>query len=162
MTIGTLKTQGTELFFINPFTTAIDLLKFACPTGITGLGGPADQLDDTCLDSTERTYKQGLKAPGPVTVNFNFIPTNTSHQIIKQLYDSGRDIQWIIALSDGTSAPTQTSAGGMNPPVSRSSIRFNGYVADFNLDVATNEIVRGTMTIQRSGTYTITPGPAPT
>jgi len=33
----------------------------------------------------------------------------------------------------------------------RTSISFRGYVSDLNIDIATNEIVRGTLTIQRSG-----------
>jgi hypothetical protein len=162
MTIGTLRTQGTELWFINPLTSAADFVKLSCPTGISGLGGPADQLDDTCLDSTTRTFKQGLKNPGTLTVPFNFIPTNTSHQILFQLYDGGQVVQWIAGLSDGTSPPTNSSAGGFNPPPNRSSIRFNGYVSDINIDIATNSIVTGTLTIQRSGAILVTPGPAPT
>lgn len=162
MTIGTIKTQGTELFFTNPLTTAADIMKVACPTGISGLGGPADQLDDTCLDSTERTYKQGLKSPAAVTVPFNFIPSNSTHQALIGMYNSGQTANWLVALSDGTTAPTVVnSAGLINYPASRSSIRFFGYISDLNFDIATNEIVRGTMTIQRSGAFTLNPGPAP-
>jgi hypothetical protein len=163
MTVGTLKTQGTELFFANPLTTAIDLLKVACPTGITGLGGPADQLDDTCLDSTERTFKQGLKNPGAITVPVNFIPSSPSHQALIALYNGGQTVSWLIAMSDGTTDPTTlNSAQLIVPPANRSSIRFDGYVSDFNIDIATNEIVRATVTIQRSGAFLLTPGPTPT
>lgn len=162
MTIGTLKTQGTELFFANPLTTAIDLLKVACPTGISGFGGPTDQLDDTCLDSQERTYKQGLKSPGPITVPFNFIPSSASHQALIALYNGGQTVSWLLAMSDGTQDPTTlNSASQIVPPANRSSLRFEGYVSDVNFDFSVNEIVRGTLTIQRSGTYTLTPGPTP-
>jgi hypothetical protein len=39
MTIGTIKTQGTELWVIDTISaTDPAVLKFSCPTGITGLG----------------------------------------------------------------------------------------------------------------------------
>lgn len=154
MTIGTLKTQGTELFFVNPLDTNLSVIKLACPTGITGLGGAADQLDDTCLDSTERTYKRGLANPGQVSVPFNFIPSNFSHQDVMALKDDGRNLDWLIGFSDGTADPTVDTDGDFVPPPSpqRTSAVFNAYVADVNIDIATNEIVRGTLTLQRSGT----------
>ena len=67
MTTGTLKTQGTELFTVDALSSSVAaVLKFACPTGITGLGGAADQLEDTCLDNTtDKTYKPGLGHPRP-------------------------------------------------------------------------------------------------
>jgi len=156
MTQGTLKTQGSELFGIDNYTTTDPtLFKMACPTGIQGLGGPADQLDDTCLDSAERTFKRGLGNPGQVTVPFNFIPTNTSHQLINALKEDGRLLRWMIGFSDGSTAPTVSvdtdGAGSFVAPGSRTTAEFDAYVADVNIDIATNEIVRGTMILQRSG-----------
>lgn len=156
MTTGTLKTQLTELFGIDNYsTTDPTLFKMACPTGIQGLGGAADQLDDTCLDSTERTFKRGLGNPGQVTVPFNFIPTNASHQLLNALKEDGRNTRFLIAFSDGTAAPTvqvdSDGAGAFVPPASRTSAEFEAYVSDVNIDISTNEIVRGTLTLQRSG-----------
>lgn len=154
MTTGTLKTQGTELFFVNPLDSNLSVIKFACPTGVNGLGGPADQLDDSCLDSVDRTFKRGLGNPGQVTVPFNFIPSHFSHQDVMALKEDGRNLDWLIGFSDGTAVPTLDSDGDFVPPASplRTSVEFNGYVADVNIDIATNEIVRGTLLIQRSGT----------
>jgi hypothetical protein len=161
MTQGTLKTQGTELFGIDTLTTTDPtIFKMACPTGISGLGGAADQLDDTCLDSTERTFKRGLGNPGQVTVPFNFIPSHLSHQLLEALKEDGRNLRWMIAFSDGTAIPTvavdSDGAGAFEAPASplRTTAEFEAYIADLNIDVATNEIVRGTLTLQRSGVVT--------
>lgn len=153
MTTGTLKTQGSELFLIDTLTSsAAALVKLACPTGIQGLGGAADQLDDSCLDNTtDRTFKRGLGNPGQVTVPFNFIPSNVSHQLLFDLKDDGSVIDWLICFSDGTTDPTLNSSEAFDPPANRTSIYFQGYVADVTIDIATNEIVRGTLLIQRSG-----------
>lgn len=155
MTVGTLKTQGSELFLVDKLTSSVAaVLKLACPTGITGLGGAADQLEDTCLDNTtDKTYKRGLGNPGQVSVPFNFIPSNTSHQILFDLKEQGNTIGWLIGMSDGTAPPTLDANDELVPPASpnRTSIAFEAYIADINIDIATNEIVRGTLTLQRSG-----------
>lgn len=168
MTTGTLKTQGTELFTVDSLSASVAaVLKFACPTGITGLGGAADQLEETCLDDLiDKAYKRGLGNPGQVSVPFNFIPTNGSHQILFDLKDSGDVLPWLIGMSDGYGiAPTLDANDELVPPPApqRSSIGFQAYIADINIDIATNTIVVGTLTLQRSGP--VVPywnGPTPT
>lgn len=159
MTAGTLRTQGTELYTVDKLSSSVAaVLKFACPTGITGLGGAADQLDDTCLDAlVDKTFKRGLGNPGQVSVPFNFIPTNGSHQILFDLLESGDLLPWMIGMSDGYGiAPTLDAEDALVPPPApqRTTLAFNAYVADINIDIATNEIVRGTLTLQRSGPVT--------
>jgi hypothetical protein len=156
MTVGTIKTQGTELWVIDTTTSSVAaILKFSCPTGITGLGGAADQIEDTCLDATEdRTYKRGLGNPGQVNVPFNFIPSNASHQTIFDMKADGSVFDWMIGFSDGSADPTLDTNDAFVAPASRTSAEFAAYIADVTIDVATNEIVRGTMVLQRSGALT--------
>lgn len=155
MTEGVIKTQGSELFTVDKLSSsAASVLKFECPTGINGLGGAADQIESTCLSTVgDKEFEGGLGNPGQVSVPFNFIPRSQSHQILFDLKESREVIDWLIGLSDGVAAPTLGTDGVLVPPASplRTSIGFRGYVADLNIDIATNEIVRGTLTIQRSG-----------
>ena len=153
---GTVKTQGTELYTVDALSSSVAVvLKFACPTGITGLGGAKDQVEDTCLDDlVDKTFSAGLGNPGQVSVPFNFIPQNGSHQILFDLKEAGEVLPWMIGLSDGYGkAPTLDSSDKLVPPASpeRTSALFDAYVSDVNIDIATNEIVRGTLTLQRSG-----------
>lgn len=158
MTLGTVKTQGTELFFVDTVTTTDPtIVKMACPTGITGLGGAADQIEDTCLDNTtDKTYVRGLGNPGQVTVPFNLIPRENSHQLLFTLKDAGTVLNWIECLSEAATDPTVDTDGEFVAPTDRSSFKFAAYIADINIDVANNEIVRGTLTLQRSGGVTFT------
>ncbi|HDS1622142.1 phage tail tube protein [Stenotrophomonas maltophilia] len=155
MTEGVIKTQGSELFTVDKLSSSVaSVLKFECPTAITGLGGAADQIESTCLDTVgDKEYEGGLGNPGQVSVPFNFIPRSGSHQILFDLKDSREVLPWLIGLSDGTTVPTLDTEDELVPPASptRTSIAFRGYVSDLNIDIATNEIVRGTLTIQRSG-----------
>lgn len=160
MTTGTVRTQGTELFFSDESVTTSDpeLLKVACATGITGLGGPADQIETTCLDTVgDKEFVTGLGNPADVSVPINFIPTNPAHQALLEMKKRGTVVDWIICLSDGSNPPTVSSEGDIVKPASRSNFTFSGSVKDFNIDIATNEIVRATLTIQRSGNVNFTP-----
>ena len=144
----TVPSQGTELFFSVDGTTVV---KFACPTGITGMGGARDTIDTTCLDSVEAESRGGFKRPAALSIPFVFLPQDDSHQtLLDDLDESGDVVDWAIALSDGTADPTIT-AGVWTQPTTRTSVTFKGYVADVNIDIATNEVVRGTLTLQRTG-----------
>lgn len=156
MTVGVVKSQGTELFFVDTISNTDGVVsKMACPTGISGLGGAADQIEDTCLDTTDdKTYQRGLGNPGQVSVPFNLIPRETSHQTLFTLKDQGTVIGWMACLSEGTTDPTMDTDLALVAPSGRTSFAFQGYVADVNIDIATNEIVKGTLTIQRSGGVT--------
>lgn len=158
MTTGVVRTQGTELYFVDALSSSVaSLVKLACPTGITGLGGAADQIEDTCLDNQgDKTYQRGLGNPGQVSVPFNLIPRDVSHQLLFDLKDAGTTINWAACLSESSTAPTLDTDDTIIPPADRTTLEFEGYIADVNIDVATNEIVRGTLTIQRSGVVTPT------
>lgn len=157
MTIGVISTQGTELFMIETASASDPAVtKFVCPTGLTGLGGPKDQIEITCLDTTEdKEFGAGLGNPSPVTVPFNFIPRDASHQVVLQtLSQAGTTLNWIVCFSEGTDDPTMDTDLAFVAPAGRTSCKFSGFISDVNIDVSTNEFVRGTMTIQRSGART--------
>jgi hypothetical protein len=149
-----VKTQGTELFLIDTYSSEPAVVKMSCPTGISGLGGPADQIDDTCLDADERTFVRGLANPGQVSVPFVFKPQAASHQLLFDLKEAGENLSWLICLSDGVSAPTLDSNDAFVVPADRTCFEFEAYISDINIDIATNEVVRGTLTLQRSGAVT--------
>lgn len=151
-----VKTQGTELFFADATAQTPAMVKMTAPTGITGLSGAADQIDVTSLeDTSDRAFVRGLGNPGQISVPFIMKPTDASHQRLFVLKESGESLKWLACLSDGSADPTY-AAGSLTPPTGRSSIGFTAYIADVAIDIATNEVVRGTLTLQRSGALTPT------
>lgn len=153
MTTGTLKTQNTKLFFVSSGSPN-SIQQVACATGITGLGGARDQIEITCLSSVEKEFVGGLGNPGQVTIPINFIPRSASHQALLDLRGSGEDASWMVVFSDQAGAPTAYAVlDGVTHLTSpgATTAEFVAYIADFNIDVATNEIVRATLTLQRSG-----------
>lgn len=150
-----VKTAGTHLYLLDPDAQTPTVIKFKCPTGITGITtGARSRIDTTCLDATDdMTYMSGLGDPGTLSVPFILDTEDQSHQMAFELKKDSRNLKWIVALSDGVAAPV-AAAESMTPPTDRSSLSFTAYIADLDLDIATNEVVRGTMTLQRSGGYT--------
>lgn len=151
--MSAVKTQKTQLYFVSGATTATAVAQVA---SIEGLGGARDQIDTTHLMSDEREFVGGFNNPGPITVNLIWNDTLASHTALRALRDSGELIEWMIADSDGTAAPT-VSGGAFEPLTTRTNRKFTGYVADINISFAGNEVQRATLTIQRSGAITTTP-----
>jgi hypothetical protein len=155
MTVGTIRSQGTELFVADTVRhSTATIVKMLCPTGVQGLGGPRSQINDTCLDAKdEETFTAGLATPGQVTVPFNFIPSGQGHQFLFDWKEAGTKMRWMIGFSDGVAIPTLNGNGQFVPPASpqRTTAEFTAFVADVNLDIATNDIVKGTLLLQRSG-----------
>lgn len=147
-TSGVIRSQGTDLYWANGETT---VLRVVCATGISGLGGARDQIDTSCLDNTgDATSIPGLGRPGQVTVPFNVHANEPAHEALLALKESGEEVSWGIYSSHSATAPTAVG-GVMQEVTTRASAIFTGYVSDIALDVAGNDIWKGTVTIQRSG-----------
>lgn len=153
MAEAVITSQGTELYFHNLTTSSGSPTRVVCVTSISGLGGARDQIDTTCLDNTgDRTYVGGLGNPGQVQVAFNVHKNEASHEDVLNLKESGEVVSWGIYTSDGVGVPTVDSNGMLQPVAGRGSAIFDGYVSDVAIDIQGNDIWKGTITIQRSGT----------
>ena len=150
------ETQGTHLFFIDVNATPSRLVrKLTCPTGITGVnGGTADRIDTTCLDVNGRFRKNitGMADPGDITVPFILYDGDASHKALFTLHQSGQVVGWYMGLSDSTATPTMdTDMSDLVSPAARTGFSFRGSVANLTIDAATNEVVRGTLTVRPTG-----------
>ena len=142
-----IKTQGTELYFIDPDTFAVT--KVGCVTAINGLTAARDQIETTCLDSDARTYEAGMATPGAAQFGINFDTGDASHVRLHELYREGVKVDWAIGWSDGTDAPVSDSTA-FTLPATRSWIEFNGYISDLPFDFALNTVVTSNVSIQVS------------
>ena len=143
----TFKTQGTEIYFIDPATD--EVVQIECPTGITGAGATRDQIDVTCLESDSKMFEPGQKTPNTINVPINL---NSGHHRLWELYNDGeRNLHFAIGFSDGTDDPTVDTDGAFDLPTTRSWLVFDGYVADFPFEIALAAVVTSNVTIQPSG-----------
>lgn len=150
-------TQGTQIYFIDPDTDT--LTEVQCVTTFNPGGAPADQIETTCLTSTDKTYLPGLRTPGQASMEINVDPTYASHVRLQALANSSTTpFKWAVAWSDGTTAPTVDSSGEFDLSLDsngdselRSFTLFDAYVSDFPFDFSTNSVVKTAVTLQRSG-----------
>lgn len=150
-----IKTQGTKMFTIDPADGSV--LVVGCVTNIDGIDSTIEQIEDTCLESPERTYKAGLGTPGAATFAINFDPADASHVRLYELKQAGTSLPWAIGWSDGTADPTADSAGEFVLPATRSWLTFEGFMNSFPFTFALNAVVASTVGIQISGAQTLTP-----
>ena len=144
-----IKTQGTELFAVDPLTGA--LLIVGCVTSINGVDTTVEQVETTCLSDQARRYIAGLATPGAASFGINVDPTDTSHLRLHQLKVLGENIEWAIGWADGTADPTVDSAGMFALPTTRSWLTFEGFMNSFPFNFEGNNVVQSTVGIQISG-----------
>jgi len=149
-----IKTQGTQLFFIDPSGDIVTTV--GCVTTMTGLTAARDQIETTCLDSAARTYEAGMATPGAASFTINFDTSDASHTRLHELYVAGTKVEWALGWSDGTDAPTNDSSL-WTLPATRSWITFNGYISDLPFDFALNAVVTSNVSIQVSDFPLLTP-----
>jgi hypothetical protein len=156
------KTQGTELYTIDPTTHAV--LVVGCVISIDGIDTTLDQLETTCLVSPARTYEAGLATPGSASFGINFDPKDASHVRLHQLKVQGVTLPWAIGFGDGTRQPdgsgippTVDTAGEFVLPAGRSWIAFDGFMNSYPFTFALNAVVTSTVGIQISGEPSVHP-----
>lgn len=153
-----VKTQGTQLFIIDPEPSAgPEILTILCATSLSGLGAAREQIEVTCLESDAREYEGGLATPGQLTVTVNFDPANDSHYRLYELWKSNTNFKAAIGFGPETDVPTLDSADDFDFPTNRTFISFEGYIADLPIEIALNAVVTASIPLQLSGDYTIYP-----
>ena len=154
-----LQTQGTHLYLVNNLSTEPVIVKFKFATGMTGLnGGSTDEIDVTTLDDSFRRFVLGLSDGGEAAVPFIFDPKENSHRAVFALA-AAKDVDGTtacFACSDGTAAPTLDTNGNLVAPVGRTSFMVPVLVKSIPMDMAGNEVVRGSMTLRVNGVTTLT------
>lgn len=159
-----VRTQGTDLFTIDPETG--EVLDVGCVTSIDGIDATRDQIETTCLNSSDREYEAGLGTPGTATFGLNVDPSNPVHVRLYELKQAGVTLPWAIGWGDGPRQPDGTinlpptgvdSDGDFILPTGRSWLTFQGYLSSFPFSFALNAVVTSSVGIQISGSQVLIP-----
>ncbi|QMT41371.1 phage tail tube protein [Neisseria shayeganii] len=139
--------QGTELFAL----VNREIVKCECTASITGVGsGTKTEIDITTLkERVAKQYASGLEEPATLSIPYKMLNFK-DHKVFENLKKSGATVKWCIALSDGTNPPT-ASDDDLTAPTERTSVIFSGFVAENSIEFAENDVVKGTLSIKRSG-----------
>jgi hypothetical protein len=134
-----IKTQGT-LFqrqdpTLSPVTTYATIGEV---TGFTGPGGEATEIDVTHLGSTAKEFLMGLKDEGTVTLDMNYIVSDTQQQGLQTDRTNQTLRNFRIAVP--------------NSPIDY--ITFAAYVQGFSISAAPDSKYEGSVTLRVSGAVT--------
>lgn len=155
-----IATQGCELHILDdvtvPGTPAV--LKIGAVAGITSLGGSASDIDISNMDSIVKEFAKGLRDGGSPSFDIIFDPKSVSHALLNELSKMGTDAtkQWCFSLSDGTGVPTAVG-GILTGATTRSSLLFSAYVKQFQLDAATDSVLKGKCQLKATGDDSFVP-----
>ena len=145
-------TQGTHLYVVDTSGATAKLAQIDCVKSITGLGsGTSSKIDVTRLSDTgSRRQVSGLSDPESISIPYQFDTSENNHRLFEAL--KGKNVQWMFLMSDGEGVPTlDTASGKMTAPTTRTGASFVGFIEANAIEWAENEVVRGTLTIARSG-----------
>lgn len=152
-----LKSQGTRLYVIDPADDSV--LTVGCVNNIDGIDTTIEQIDVTCLEDLARRFIAGLATPGSANFGIQFDPADESHVRLHQLKTAGTSLQWAVAFSDGTAAPTvhidSQGDGEFVFPTTRSFLAFEGFMNSFPFSIPLNAVVTNNVGIQVSGEPTL-------
>lgn len=153
------KTQGTELYFIDPANSG-SVVKVGCVTGWQNSGGSRSETDDTCLEDDDMKFKPGMKDPGTKNFGLNFDPSNPVHVRIFNIFNDAsiENLKWALGWSDGTGVdPTLGSDGDFNLPTTRTWLTMEGYLSEVPFDFSQNSVVKSSISVRLSGPRVLIP-----
>lgn len=148
------KTKHTTIYVATAAAVATKII------GVRQAGIPdaqAAQIDVSSFDDDFDQFVSGRKSTGSTTLEVIF--DAAAHEILETKYQSGEVMEWLVLapLSEiaPAAAPTVT-AGAFAAVTTVDNIKFKGYISNFAVAMADNDVWRGTITIQGSGPRTIT------
>jgi hypothetical protein len=152
MTVTATLTQGYELYYASAAAVATKITQIqSAPSPV---GGARPQLPITTLDSVEEEFVGALPSPSKSSFEIVFNEGDATHVALLGLKDSGAVKPWALGSSDGTVSPTVSASVFVTTAVARTFHYFSAYVEDMVLSIPANNVVKGTITLQRSGRTT--------
>jgi hypothetical protein len=152
--MASTKTKHTTIYAATAATVATKIL------GVRQAGvpdGQASQIDVSSWDDDFDQFVSGRKSTGSTTIEVVF--DATAHEALDAKYHSGEVMEWLVLapLSDSAPAVAPTVVDGAFAAVTTvDNIKFSGYISNFAVAMADNDVWRGTITIQGTGPRTIT------
>lgn len=151
------KTKHTTIYVVTGPTAATKILAVK-QAGVPDAA--AADIDISHWDDDFDQFVSGRKATGETSIEV--IYDAVDHDAIESLYQSGATTQFLVLapLSDTAQAAAPTvTASAFNAVTAVDNIKFSGYIKNFAIQMADNDVWRATITIKGSGVRTVTKAP---
>jgi hypothetical protein len=153
-----LKSKHTQLFIA---IGAAEVIKVTRVRSVGFPDGQASEIDISDFDDDWDQFVAGRKATGSTTIEV--IYDSVDSEALERLHETGEVVNFLVTapLSEVAGVPKPAAVGGViTPPATVLCKQFNGFVQNFAVQVADNDVWKGTMTIRGSGAV-LTHRPAP-
>lgn len=148
---GELRSQGTEVFVVNPTDTGKEIIKVANVTNIGEYGYQAGDLITTNLDSRAVEKLSALPDGGDLSLTVNVKAGDAGHEWLEANAGTAPRYQVIIGYSDGTAPPTYTGSAPVIP-TTRTFRSFNASLKSFRIQgVSPDSVISAAVTFGVSG-----------
>lgn len=131
--------QGVKLA-MGDTNSPINYTNIAEVMNISGPGGSGQVIDVTDLDSSAREKVMGLPDEGQVTFDINFIADDTQHLALHTARANQTLKPFKLTFTDD----------------SATEWTFNGYVINFTVNNAVDEVTKASITLEVTGAITST------
>lgn len=154
MATNATKTKHTTIYVVTGATAATKI-KAVRQSGVPDAA--AADVDVSTWDDDFDQFVSGRKATGETTIDVVYDATD--HDAIETLYQSGEKTEFLIlapASETAAAAAPTVVASAFEPVTTVDNIKFSGYVKNFAVNMADNDVWRATITIKGSGARTVT------
>lgn len=156
-----VKTQKTKLYYRTGTSGSYALVAIPSVTAVPIPAPAAANIDVTDLDSDAKEFVVGLVDNGAFTLTLNHISFGQTGAAAYETFMSqavGTSSTYVVAMSDGTVAPTiHLTTGVITYDSGRSYRTFTGIFGGAGDTFAVDDAVRATANITISGAITRTP-----
>lgn len=156
--MSVIKSKHTQLFIA---IAAAEVIKVTRLRSVGFPDGQASEIDISDFDDDWDKFVAGRKATGSTTIEINYDATD--HEKIEALHTSGAVVDFLVTAPKSETAGVEKPEavdGVITPPTDVVSKQFKGFVQNFAVQVADNDIWKATITIRGSGAV-VTHRPAP-
>ena len=155
-----VKTQLTKFYYRTGAASSYALVAIPGVTGIPLSVPTTSKIDVTDLDSLAKESLIGLTDNGTFTLALNYLTfgqTGAAAQATFLAQATGTETVYVVAMADGTTAPTiDATSGVITYHSGRSHLTFNGIFGAAGKTFATDDAVRATAEITITGAITET------
>ena len=105
---------------------------------MSGPGGQAAEIDVTDLSSTAKEFRMGLQDEGQITLSVNYIPTDTTHALLRADRAAQTITNFQIIFTDSP----------------QTTWRFSAFVLGLEISNSVDDVTKGSITLRISGSIT--------
>ncbi len=145
MSSNAIDAQGTILAIGDGATPTETFTTIPEITSIQGPGGSASEIDVTDLSSSAKEFRMGLQDEGQITLEMNWIPTNTQHKQLMTDRANQTLRNFKLTYNDYPSGTDTTKT-------------FSAFVMSITESQGVDAVLKASVTLRVSGAITQTDG----